>query len=62
LPKETAYLYALLVEKDKAIAILQTAHDNHYLSVAEVKMDPRFAELRKDPRLVQLLQSIGLGQ
>jgi serine/threonine-protein kinase len=62
LPKEAAYLYALLGEKDKAIAILQTAHDNHYISVAEVKMDPRFDELRKDPRVVQLLQSIGLGQ
>lgn len=62
LPKEAAYLYALLGEKDKAIAILQAAHDNHYISVAEVKMDPRFDELRKDPRVVQLLQSIGLGQ
>jgi serine/threonine-protein kinase len=61
-PKEAAYLYALLGEKDRAIATLQTAADNHYISVAEIKMDPRFDELKKDARIVQLLQSIGLSQ
>jgi eukaryotic-like serine/threonine-protein kinase len=62
LPKEAAYLYTLLGEKEKAVAILQKAADDHYLPVAEVKMDPRFAELRKDARLVELLQKIGLSQ
>jgi eukaryotic-like serine/threonine-protein kinase len=61
LPKEAAYLYALLGEKEKAVAILQKAAEDHYLPVAEVKMDPRFAELRKDARLVDLLQKIGLS-
>jgi serine/threonine protein kinase/Flp pilus assembly protein TadD len=62
LPKEAAYLYALLGEKEQAIAILQKAAENHYISVAELKMDPRLDELRKDPRVVELLQKIGLSQ
>jgi hypothetical protein len=60
LPKEAAYLYALLGEKEQAVAILQKAAENHYISVAELKMDPRLDELRKDPRVVELLQKIGL--
>jgi serine/threonine protein kinase/Tfp pilus assembly protein PilF len=61
LPKEAAYLYSLLGDKERAIAILQKAAEDHYLPVAEVKMDPRFAELRKDQHLVELLQKIGLS-
>jgi serine/threonine-protein kinase len=60
LPKEAAYLYALLGEKEQAVAILQKAAENHYLPVAELKMDPRLADLRKDARIVELLQKIGL--
>ena len=62
LPKESAYLHALLGEKEKAIAILQTAAENHYISVAELKTDPRLDELRKDPRVVEVLRKIGLSQ
>ena len=62
LPKEAAYLYALLGEKERAVAILQKAAEDHYLPVAELKMDPRLDELRKDPRVVELLQKIGLSQ
>ena len=62
LPKEAAYLYALLGEKGQAVAILQKAAEDHYLPVAELKTDPRLAELRKDARLVELLQKIGLSQ
>jgi serine/threonine protein kinase/Tfp pilus assembly protein PilF len=62
LPKEAAYLYSLLGEKDQAVAILQKAKENHYPSVAEVKADPRLTELRKDARVVKLLQEIGLSQ
>jgi len=61
LPKEAAYLYALLGEKEQAVAILQKAAENHYLPVAELKMDPRLAELRKDARVIELLQKIGLS-
>lgn len=62
LPKEAAYLYALLGDKEQAVAILQKAAENHYMPVAELKMDPRLGELRKDARLVELLQKIGLSQ
>ena len=61
LPKEAAYLYALLGEKEQAVAILQKAAEDHYLPVAEVNTDPRFAELRKDARIVELLEKIGLS-
>ena len=62
LPKEAAYLYALLGEKERAVAILQKAAEDHYLPVAEINTDPRFAELRKDPRLLEILQKIKLSQ
>lgn len=62
LPKEAAYLHLLLGEKDKAILVLQTAYENHYLSVAEIKMDPRFEGLRTDSRVVEILKGIGLDQ
>ena len=62
LPKEAAYLYSLLGEKEQAVAILQKAAENHVISVAEVKMDPRLTELRKDARVSGILQTIGLSQ
>jgi serine/threonine-protein kinase len=62
LRKEAAYLYALLGEKEQAVAILQRAAEDHYMPVAELKMDPRLDELRKDPRIVEILQKIGLPQ
>ena len=62
LPKEAAYLYSLLGEKDRAIAILEKAAENHIMSVAELNMDPRLAELRKDPRATEILKKIRLSQ
>ena len=62
LPKEAAYLYSLLGENEQAIAILQKAAENHSMSVAELKTDPRLTELRKDPRIGELLQKIRLRQ
>ena len=62
LPKEASYLSLLLGDKEKAIAILQTAAEDHYMPVAEVKMDPRLDELRKDARVVEILKKIGLSQ
>jgi serine/threonine-protein kinase len=60
LPKEAAYLYDLLGQRDKAIAMLQAAADDHYISAAELKMDPRLAALRTDARAIELLHKIGL--
>ena len=61
LPKEAAYLHLLLGETEQAFAILEKAADNHSLSVAELKTDPRFTEFRKDPRTARLLQKVGLS-
>jgi hypothetical protein len=62
LPKEAAYLYSLLGENEQAVAILQKAAENHTMSVAELMTDPRLTELRKDARVGELLQKIGLSQ
>lgn len=62
LPKEAAYLYALLGEKDKAMTTLQEAAEKHYISVAEIKTDPRFDGLKTDARVGELLRKIGLRQ
>jgi TolB-like protein/Tfp pilus assembly protein PilF len=62
LPKEAAYLYSLLGEKEQAVAILQKAAENHIISVAELKMDPRLTELRKDARVGEILRKIGLPE
>jgi serine/threonine-protein kinase len=62
LPKEAAYFYSLLGEKEKAFTILQKAAENHILAVAELNVDPRLTELRKDARAGQILQQIRLAQ
>ena len=62
LPKEAAYLYVLLGDKERAISILEKAAEDHYMAVAELKVDPRFAELRKDPRVQIILQKIRLSE
>jgi hypothetical protein len=62
IPKEAAYLYSLLGDKERAVAILQKAADDHYMPVAEVKMDPRLDDLRKDGRVGELLRKIRLSQ
>jgi eukaryotic-like serine/threonine-protein kinase len=61
LPKEAAYLSYLLGDLDGAISTLQKACDNHYISVAELKKDPRLDRLREDARVSELLQRIGLA-
>lgn len=62
LPKEAAYLYLLLGEKERAIAILQQAAADHIMAVGELKMDPRLGELRSDARAGEILRKIGLSQ
>lgn len=62
LPKEAAYLFSLLGEQERAIAILQKAAENHYMAAAELNTDPRLDELRKDPRIGEILQKVGLSK
>ena len=61
LPKEAAYLYLLLGDKEKAIALLEKAAEDHYMPVAELKMDPRLDDLRKDARVAEILKTIRLS-
>ncbi|HKO62461.1 MAG TPA: protein kinase [Pyrinomonadaceae bacterium] len=60
LPKEAAYLNVLLGDKEQAIAILEKAAEDHYMAVAELNVDPRFAELRNEPRVRVILQKVRL--
>ncbi|MEP6636995.1 MAG: protein kinase [Acidobacteriota bacterium] len=62
MPKEAAYLFSLLGEKEQAVATLQKAAENHNMTVAELKMDPRLTDLRKDARVGELLRKIGFAQ
>ncbi len=62
LPKEAAYLHLLLGDKERAIAILEKAAEDHYMAVAELKTDPRLTELRNEPRVREILQKIRLSQ
>ena len=62
LPKEAAYLHLLLGDKELAIATLEKAAEDHYMAVAELKVDPRFTELRNDPRVRGILQKIRLSE
>jgi hypothetical protein len=52
----------LLGDKERAIAILEKAAEDHYMAVAELKVDPRFTELRNDPRVRGILQKIRLSE
>jgi TolB-like protein/Tfp pilus assembly protein PilF len=62
LPKEAAYLHLLLGDKERAIAILEKAAEDHYMAVAELKADPRLTELRNDARVRSILQQIRLSE
>ncbi|HSS20360.1 MAG TPA: protein kinase [Pyrinomonadaceae bacterium] len=60
LPKEAAYLSFLLGDIDETFSTLQKASNGHYISVAELKADPRLDKLREDSRTTALVESIGL--
>lgn len=62
LPREMALLHARLGETDEAFDILLKACENHYFSVTELNVDPRFDGLRSDARFFDLLRCIRLRQ
>jgi TolB-like protein/Tfp pilus assembly protein PilF len=55
-----AMVYATLGDKDAAFKWLEKANDERDLLAVRVKYDPRFANLRGDPRLDDLVRQIGL--
>jgi tetratricopeptide (TPR) repeat protein len=61
-PTYLARVYAGLGEKDRAIALLRQAYDEHSDHVLYLNTTPFFDSLRSDPRFVELLRRIGLPQ
>jgi len=57
---QIAIAYALLHDKDSAIAALTKAADAHEGQILYLKYDPFFDEIRGDPRYVALEKRVGL--
>jgi TolB-like protein/DNA-binding winged helix-turn-helix (wHTH) protein/Flp pilus assembly protein TadD len=55
-PFAVATFYAGLGDKDKALAWLERAFDEHGYSLVRLKVDPFFDSLRSDPRFQDLLR------
>jgi len=61
-PGSIAIIYSVLDDKDEAFKWLERANQEHDLLAVRVKTDPRFANLRGDPRLDDLIRRLGLTQ
>lgn len=59
-PYQLAIGYAMLHDKDNAIAQLQVSMDRHEGQVMYLKYDPAFDEIRSDPRYVAIEKRVGL--
>jgi tetratricopeptide (TPR) repeat protein len=57
---EIAVVYAGLGEKDKTLAMLETAYKRRDSHLNGLKVDPRLDTLRSDPRFQDLLRRMGL--
>jgi TolB-like protein/protein involved in temperature-dependent protein secretion len=57
---DTAAIYARLGDKDSAFALLDRAYDQRNMWLMNMKVDPRFDNLRSDARFQRLLDRIGL--
>ncbi len=56
---EMGTAYAILGEKDKAVACLRRAYRVRSGCMADMKADPRLDSLRPDPRFQELLRNVG---
>jgi tetratricopeptide (TPR) repeat protein len=55
-----ATIYAALGDNDQAFQLLEGAYTERSQWLVQLKVDPRFANLRSDPRFQDLLRRIGL--
>jgi TolB-like protein/Flp pilus assembly protein TadD/tRNA A-37 threonylcarbamoyl transferase component Bud32 len=55
-----ATIYAALGDNDQAFQLLEDAYTERSQWLIQLKVDPRFANLRSDPRFQDLLRRIGL--
>jgi TolB-like protein/DNA-binding winged helix-turn-helix (wHTH) protein/Flp pilus assembly protein TadD len=61
-PKHIALVYAGLREKDEMFSWLERAYEERDISLAFIKVEPRWGEYRADPRFVDLLRRVGFTQ
>jgi len=59
-PSSLAVVYAALTRTDEAFRWLQRAHDVNDMTLAYLKVDPRFDPLRSDRRFDAMLRAVGL--
>ncbi|HKI12656.1 MAG TPA: tetratricopeptide repeat protein [Candidatus Acidoferrum sp.] len=59
-PFGTAILYAHLGEKSKALDSLEKAHEQRFLSMTELAIEPSFDPIRTEPRFQALLRRVSL--
>ena len=58
----TAYLYAIIDDRDKAIAGLERAYAVRDVSMPFLSVNPDWDNLRSDPRFKELVRRVGLRQ
>ena len=59
-PYHLVVAYCALGEKDKAFLWLEKAFQQHDISVARLKVDPKLDPIRSDPRFKEYLKRLGL--
>jgi len=57
---DTAAIYARLGDKDQAFSLLNHAYEQRNMWLMNLKVDPRFDNLRSDARFQSLLERVGL--
>ena len=58
--KDLAIVYARLGEKDRALACLNKAYEEHEAWLVWIKVAPFYDTLRSDPRFTELVRKVGL--
>jgi tetratricopeptide (TPR) repeat protein len=61
-PAIIALGYVGVGDKDQAFAYLEKAYVQHSITLATLKVEPRFDPLRADPRYQDLLRRVGLAE
>jgi Flp pilus assembly protein TadD len=61
-PFKVACAYALVGDKDTAVAWLEKAYAVRQADLVSIKIDPAFAALQNEPRYQTLVKEAGLGQ
>jgi hypothetical protein len=61
-PVYIARIYSGLGDRERALAWLQKAYDEHSDHVLAISVDPAYDPLRSDPRFIKMLRGIGLSQ